>query len=63
MPDENNPGTASIEGQVKCVYTKDLRLEKLFGYLKYLNGIEILIRDLAFHYAVTERTIQPDFIL
>ena len=60
LPDENDPETANIERQVKCVYTKDLRLEKLFGYLKYLNGKEISIRDLAFHYAVTERTMQHD---
>ena len=49
-----------LERRVKCVYTKDLRLEKLYGYLKYLNGRKILIRDLAFHFAVTERTIQTD---
>ena len=49
-----------LERRVKCVYTKDLRLEKLYGYLKYLNGRKILIRDLAFHFAVTKRTIQTD---
>ena len=60
LPNEDDPETANIERQVKCIYTKDLRLEKLFGYLKYLNGKEISIRDLAFHYAVTERTMQHD---
>ena len=49
-----------LERQIKCVYKKDLRLEKLFGYLKYLNSRKVLIRDLAFHFGVTERTIQTD---
>ena len=56
----DNPEEAKLERQVKCVYTKNFRLEKLFGYLKYLNGKAISIRDLAFHYAVTERTMQHD---
>ena len=54
------PDDEKLERQVKCVYTKNLRFEKLFGYLKYLNGKAISIRDLAFHYAVTERTMQHD---
>lgn len=54
------PDDEKLERQVKCVYTKNFRLEKLFGYLKYLNGKAISIRDLAFHYAVTERTMQHD---
>ena len=48
------------ERPVKCVFKKDLRREKLFAYLKYLNGKKILVRDLAWHFAVTERTIQMD---
>jgi len=58
--DGDSPEEENLERQIKCVYTKDLRLEKLYGYLKYLNGRRILIRDLAFHFAVTERTIQHD---
>ena len=46
--------------QLKCVFTKDLRRQKLFAYLKYLNGRKILVRDLAWKFAVTERTIQND---
>ena len=45
---------------VKCVFTKNLRREKLFHYLKYLKGRKILVRDLAWKFAVTERTIQSD---
>ncbi len=44
----------------KCVFTKNLRREKLFAYLKYLNGKKVLVRDLAWKFAVTERTIQSD---
>lgn len=44
----------------KCVFTKNLRREKLFAYLKYLKGRKVLIRDLAWKFAVTERTIQSD---
>lgn len=58
--DGDNPEEENLTRQVKCVYTKDLRLEKLFGYLKYLNGRKVLIRDLAFRFGVTERTIQHD---
>lgn len=58
--DGDNPEGENLTRQVKCVYTKDLRLEKLFGYLKYLNGRKVLIRDLAFRFGVTERTIQTD---
>lgn len=58
--DGDNPEEENLTRQVKCVYTKDLRLEKLFGYLKYLNGRKVLIRNLAFRFAVTERTIQHD---
>jgi len=46
--------------KVKCVYTRDLRRQKLFLYLKYLNGRKVLVRDLAWKFAVTERTIQSD---
>ena len=45
---------------IKCVFTKNLRREKLFAYLKYLKGRKVLIRDLAWKFAVTERTIQSD---
>lgn len=48
------------EPQVKCIFTKDLRREKLFAYLKYLKGRKVLVRDLAWKFAVTERTIQSD---
>lgn len=46
--------------QVKCVFTKDLRREKLLQYFIYLNGRRVLVRDLAWKFAVTERTIQND---
>ena len=46
--------------QLKCVFTKDLRRQKLFAYLKYLDGRKVLVRDLAWKFAVTERTIQND---
>lgn len=46
--------------QVKCVFKQALRREKLFAYLKYLNGKKVLVRDLAWKFAVTERTIQHD---
>ena len=48
------------EAQIKCVFTRDLRREKLFAYLKYLNGRKVFVRDLAWKFAVTERTIQND---
>jgi len=46
--------------QLKCIFKKDLRREKLFAYFKYLNGKKVLVRDLAWKFAVTERTIQAD---
>ncbi len=46
--------------QIKCVYTRDKRRKSLFKYLKYLKGKKVLVRDLAWKYAVTERTIQSD---
>ncbi len=48
------------ERKLKCIYTKTLRLEKLFAYLKYMNGRRVLLRDIAWHFAVTKRTIQND---
>ena len=48
------------EAQIKCIFTRDLRREKLFAYLKYLNGRKVFVRDLAWKFAVTERTIQND---
>lgn len=45
---------------IKCVFTKNLRREKLFAYLKYLKGKKIAVRDLAWKFAVTDRTIQSD---
>ena len=48
------------ERKLKCIYTKTLRLEKLFAYLKYMNGRRVLLRDVAWHFAVTKRTIQND---
>lgn len=46
--------------QIKCVYTRDKRRKSLFKYLKYLKGKKVLVRNLAWKYAVTERTIQSD---
>lgn len=46
--------------QVKCVFTKDLRREKMLQYFLYLKGRKVLIRDIAWKFAVTERTIQND---
>ena len=37
-----------------------MRREKLFAYLKYLKGKKVSVRDLAWKFAVTERTIQSD---
>lgn len=48
------------EGNVKCVFTKSLRREKMWNYFKYLNGKKIGIHELAWKFAVTERTIQND---
>lgn len=45
---------------LKFVFTKDIRREKLLQYLIYLKGKKVLIRDLAWKFAVTERTIQSD---
>lgn len=46
--------------QIKCVFTKDTRRASLFNYFKYLKGKKVLVRDLAWKFAVTERTIQHD---
>ncbi len=48
------------ERQIKCVFTKDIRRASLFNYFKYLKGRKVLVRDLAWKFAVTERTIQHD---
>ena len=48
------------EGNVKCVFTKSLRREKMWNYFKYLNGKKIGIHELAWKFVVTERTIQND---
>lgn len=48
------------EHPIKCVYTRDLRRKSLFKYFKYLNGKMVAVRDLAWKFAVTERTIQND---
>ena len=45
---------------IKCIYNKNLRREKLFAYLKYLKGTKVSVRDLAWKFAVTERTMQSD---
>lgn len=45
---------------VKDVFKKDYRREKLTNYFIYLNGKKVLVRDLAWKFAVTERTIQND---
>ncbi len=58
LDDEEDTGLDDLP--VKCVFTKNLRREKLFQYLKYLEGRKVLVRDLAWKFAVTERTIQSD---
>ena len=58
LDDEEDNGLEDLP--VKCVFTKNLRRDKLFHYLKYLKGRKILVRDLAWKFAVTERTIQSD---
>lgn len=55
LDDYNNPNR-----RIKCKFTKNYRREKLYGYLKYLNGKKVLVRDLAWKFAVTDRTIQSD---
>ena len=45
---------------IKFAFTKNLRREKLFACLKYLNGKKVLVRDLSWKFAVTEKTIQSD---
>lgn len=59
MPVYEDKGGNEIR-QIKCVYTRDKRRKSLFKYLKYLKGKKVLVRDLAWKYAVTERTIQSD---
>lgn len=46
--------------KIKCVFTRDLRREKLYNFFKYLKGRKVLVRNLAWKFAVTERTIQTD---
>lgn len=46
--------------RIKCVFTRDLRREKLYNFFKYLKGRRVLVRNLAWKFAVTERTIQTD---
>lgn len=58
--EENYEDYKDPNRQVKCIYTKDFRRNSLFGYLKYLKGKKVLVRDLAWKFAVTERTIQSD---
>ena len=61
IEDEEEYQKALIDNRpIKCVFKKDLRREKLYMYLKYLNGRKVLIRDLAWKFAVTERTLQSD---
>lgn len=50
----------TFERPIKCIFTRDLRRQKLYAYLKYLKGRKVLVRDLAWKFAVTERTIQSD---
>ena len=49
-----------FERPIKCIFTRELRRKKLYAYLKYLKGRKVLVRDLAWKFAVTERTIQSD---
>ena len=58
--DKQSQNIGIEERKVKCYYTRDFRFEALFGYLKYLKGKKVLIRNLAWKCAVTERTIQHD---
>lgn len=58
--DENYDEFQDLRRQLKCIFKKDLRREKLFAYFKYLKGKKVLVRDLAWKFAVTERTIQAD---
>lgn len=61
IEDEEEYQKALIDNRpIKCVFKKDLRREKLYMYLKYLNGRKVLIRDLAWKFAGTERTLQSD---
>lgn len=46
-----------FERHIKCIFTRELRRKKLYAYLKYLKGRKVLVRDLAWKFAVAERTI------
>ena len=46
--------------EVRTVFRKSIRREKLWNYFKYLDGRKIAVEKLASKFAVTERTIQND---
>ena len=46
--------------EVRKVFRKSIRREKLWNYFKYLEGKKIAVENLAIKFGVTERTIQND---
>ena len=46
--------------EVRKVFRKSIRREKLWNYFKYLGGRKIAVEKLARKFSVTERTIQND---
>lgn len=42
-----------FERPIKCIFARELRRKKLYAYLKYLKGRKVLVRDLAWKFAVT----------
>lgn len=46
--------------EVRKVFRKSIRREKLWNYFKYLEGRKIAVENLAIKFGVTERTIQND---
>ena len=60
IEEDENAEEQVCERPIKCVFTREYRRKKLYEYLKYLKGKKVLVRNLAWKYAVTERTIQSD---
>lgn len=46
--------------EVRKVFRKSIRREKLWNYFRYLEGKKIAVESLAIKFGVTERTIQND---
>ena len=46
--------------EVRKIFRKSIRREKLWNYFKYLEGKKIAVENLAIKFGVTERTIQND---